>query len=327
MIRRVTRLLLLAFALLAFAYNSPAPLVYKPGEGWIYEEPGTTGTWQRTRAKDQLDVAQKAFDEKDYTLALKAAKRTVTVWPFSDYAPTAQYLVGRSLEAKGEDEKAFKQYQKLIQKYPKIAEADDVLTREYEIANRFLGGQWFKLWGYIPIGPSMDKTATLYDTIVTNGPYSSIAPQAQLKIGEAREKQEDWPAAVKAYERAADRYNDKPAVASDATYRAGMAYLKQARTSEYDQSVAQRAIATFSDFSTLYPDDKRVSETGKQIESLRGEQARGAFHTAQFYEKRNKYKAAVIYYNEVLNKDATSPYADVARLRIEQLNKRIPAAE
>lgn len=327
MIRRLTRLLLFAFALLAFAYNSPAPLVYRPGEGWVYEQPGETGSWQKTRAKDQLEVAQQAFDAKNYTLSLKAAKRVVNVWPFSDYAPKAQYLVGRSLELKGEDERAFKEYQKLIKQYPRAAETDEVLQREYEIANRFLAGQWFKLWGYIPIGPSMDKTAGLYDTIVTNGPYSSIAPQAQLKIGAAREKQEDWPAAVKAYERAADRYNDKPGVASDATYLAGMAYLKQARTSEYDQTIAQRAIATFSDFQTLYPDDKRVSETSKQIESLRGEQARGAFHTAQFYEKRNKYKAAVIYYNEVLNKDATSPYADVARLRIEQLNKRIPAAE
>ena len=321
------RLMVLAIVLVAFAYRSPAPLIYRPGEGWVYEKPNETGSWQRTRAKDQLEVAQQAFDRQDFDTALKAARRTVNVWPFSDYAPQAQYLVARCYEAKGDDQKAFKQYQRLVEKYPKVAEADDVLSRQFEIANRFLGGQWFKLWGYIPLPPSMDKTVEMYEQVIKNGPYSKVGPPAQLAVGTAREKQKDWPAAVKAYERAADRYSDQPAVASEAMYKAGMAYLKEARTSEYDQTVASRAIATFTDFSTLYPDDQRVNDTQKHIESLRTEQARGAFHTAQFYEKRKKWRAAVIYYNDVLNKDASSPYADVARLRIEQLNKRMEPAE
>ena len=58
------------------------------------------GKWTRTRAKDQLEVAQEAFDKKNYSLALKAARRTVRTWPLSDYAPQAQDLVARSHEAK-----------------------------------------------------------------------------------------------------------------------------------------------------------------------------------------------------------------------------------
>ena len=42
-------------------YRSPAPLIYRPGEGWTYESVGGA-KWQRTRAKDQLEVAQEAFD-------------------------------------------------------------------------------------------------------------------------------------------------------------------------------------------------------------------------------------------------------------------------
>ncbi|HMJ90212.1 MAG TPA: outer membrane protein assembly factor BamD, partial [Candidatus Acidoferrum sp.] len=327
MIRRLLRLLCVAVALLAFAYNSPAPLIYKPGEGWVYEKPGeTAGTWQRTRAKDQLEVAQQAFDQTNFDLALKASRRTVNNWPFSDYAPKAQYLLGRCLEEKGQDQQAFKQYQQLIEKYPKIAEADDVLKRQFEIANRFLGGQWFKLWGYIPMPPSMDKTAEMYEQVIKNGPYSEVGPQAQLNVGTVREKQKDYPAAVKAFERAADRYADKEQVASEALYRAGMAYLKEARTSEYDQTVASKAIATFSDFATLHPDDARVKETGDRIDTLRTEQARGSYDIAQFYEKRKKWNAALIYYNEVLLKDPSSGYADAARIRIDTIKKRNPPA-
>jgi outer membrane protein assembly factor BamD (BamD/ComL family) len=65
-----------------------------------------------------------------------------------------------------------------------------------------------------------------------------------------------------------------------------------------------------------------VPEAQKRIESLRTEQARGSFETAKFYEKRGKWKAAAIYYNDAMNKDPSSSYAEIARLRIEELNKR-----
>ena len=70
--------------------------------------------WQRARAKDQLDVAQQAFNTHDYGLALRAAHRVVRMWPLSDYAPHAQYLVGRCLEATGKDEMAFDAYQVIV---------------------------------------------------------------------------------------------------------------------------------------------------------------------------------------------------------------------
>ena len=131
-----------------FPFRSPAPLTYTPGEGWYYESYGESTKWQSARAKDQLDVAQQAFDKHDYGLALRAAHRIVRVWPLSDYAPRAQYLIGRCLEVMGKDEEAFNAYQVIVEKYPKSAEYEDVLWRQYQIANRFLGGEWFKLWGF-----------------------------------------------------------------------------------------------------------------------------------------------------------------------------------
>src|SRR6185503_11274146 len=97
------------------------------------------GAWQKTRAKDQLEVAQKAFDENNIKLATKAAQRTVRVWPLSDYAPQAQYLIGRCFEAEGHEQLAFKHYQNLLQKYPKTDKYEEVLKRQLAIANRKLG--------------------------------------------------------------------------------------------------------------------------------------------------------------------------------------------
>src|SRR6266481_9122486 len=137
--RWISRACLMVLCLLVFPQRSPAPLIYTPGEGWRYESVGG-GRWQRARAKDQLEVAQAAFDKKDYSLALKAARRVVRVWPLSDYAPQGQYLVGRCLEAQGKDEKAFAEYQKVLEKQPKIGNFHEILQRQYDIANKYLAG-------------------------------------------------------------------------------------------------------------------------------------------------------------------------------------------
>jgi outer membrane protein assembly factor BamD len=306
--------------------DCPAPLVYRPGEGWAYEPVGGR-RWQRTRAKEQYEFAKDAFERQQYSVAIKAARRTVRVWPLSDYAPQAEYILGRSYEARKMDEKAFKAYQTLLEKYPKNENYPEVLQRQFEIANRFLAGQWFRLWGYIPFFPNMTKTTELYEKVVKNGPYSTVAPKAQLNIGAAHEKKwgsrtERYSAAAKAYERAADRYHDQTQIASDALWKAGQAYLKQAKTSEYDQSIAGQAITTFGDFVTLYPDDPRVPEAQKLVASLRTEQARGSFQTARFYEKKRRYDGALIYYNEVRIKDPDSKFASEALARMEAIKKR-----
>jgi outer membrane protein assembly factor BamD len=321
--RRILLIAAATFGLMALPYRSPAPLIYRPGEGWTYEPVGGEGKWQMSRAKDQLEVAQAAFDKQAFSLALKSAKRVVKVWPMSDYTPQAQYLVGRCYEAQGDDEKGFLEYQKVIEKYPKIPNYEEIVQRQYVIAGRYLAGKWFKLWGYIPFFPSMDKTAEMYEKIVKNGPYSDVAAKAQLKVGEAREKQSDFPRAVKAFEVAADRYADRIPVASEAMFRAGEAYNKQAQTAEYDQTTAGQAIATFSDFMNYYPGDPRVDKAKQLIGSLKSEQARGAFQTALFYEKRKRWRGALVYYNEVLLHDPTSALAATARERIDAIKTRI----
>jgi outer membrane protein assembly factor BamD len=305
--------------------RSPAPLIYIPGEGWYYENYGETGKWQRPRAREQLEVADQSFTNKDYTTTLHAAHRILRVWPLSDYAPRAAYLVGRCLETQGKDEAAYNAYQQIIEKYPKSGEFNEVLWRQYEIANRFLDGEWFKLWNLIPLYPSMDETAKLYNHIVSSGPYSEVAPHAQLRIGAAREKQKSYADAVAAYQTAADRYHDQPVIAADAMYRTGVAWEKQADTAEYDQGAAAQAIAAYTDFIAFYPDDKRVVEAQNAIVKLKAEQVRGSFQIAQFYEQGHKWAGAVVYYNDVLQLDANSPLAVQARQRIDVLKPRLQA--
>jgi len=313
--------------------RSPAPLIYAPGEGWYYEPAGSNAKWTRARAKEQLEVAEEAFKNNDFSTTMHAAYRVLKVWPLSDYAPRAEYLVGRCLEMEHRDEAAFDRYQDLLKKYPHSQNYDEVLWRQYEIANRFYGGEFFRIfWGYLPLYTSMDETAKMYGKIVNNGPYSEVAPHAQLQVGAAREKDGDYEAAVKAYETAADRYHNQPVIAADAMYRWAIAYQKQATKAEYDQGKAGQAIAAYTDFMTIFPDDKRVPDAQKAIVMLKAEQVRGSFVVAQFYENSKTLSAsqrrngAIVYYNEVLQLNPNSPYAAQARQRIEALRQLLQSS-
>ncbi len=210
---------------------------------------------------------------------------------------------------------------------PSCQKFDEIIEREFALANRHLAGKPFKLWGIVPWFRSMAKTIEMYEQIVKNGRYSVVAPQAQMNIGTAYESKKflwmhvpDYANAAKAYEVAADRYSDKP-IGADALFKAAEAYARQAKTAEYDQSVAGTAIATFRDFTILHPKDPRVAEAQNTIDALKTEQARGSLQIARFYEKGRAWKAALIYYNEVLLKDPTSTYADEAKFHIDAIQK------
>jgi outer membrane protein assembly factor BamD (BamD/ComL family) len=150
-----------------------------------------------------------------------------------------------------------------------------------------------------------------------------------LKIGEARVKESNFAEAVKAYERAADRYNDRPKIAAEAIFNQALAWQKQAARAEYDQSSAAQAIASFEDFISIYPNDPRVADAQKRIIDLKTEQARGSFDNAEFYEKRGKPVAAKIYYSDVVNLLLSEPNSRLyvqARERIDTINRRLQPA-
>ena len=330
---RHIRIPLIFLVLLTATDRCFAPFIYTPGEGWSYEFPGQAKKWRRDTAKDQLGITKTAYKEGDYKTAVKAAGRVIRRWPLSDYAPEAQHLSGLAYEGLNRYEKAFKAYQLLIVKYPKYDHYDEVIQRQFDIANRFLDGRRFRLWGLFPLFRSMDRTSTMYQQVINNGPYSDIAPSAQLNIGEAREKKKDYNRAFLAYEKAADRYADRKVVSADALFRGGLALLQEAKEAEYDQSIAMRAIEMFNDFIALHPEDARRDQAEGHIRALQIEQARGSLKIARYYNKKRQWQGALTYYNEVVDifsrlvDDTEHRYAKEARTRIEQLKAKLGTTE
>ncbi len=310
-------ILLSAIVLAAVPAPLSAALVWRPGEGWVDESTGSG--LSASSSRDQLEMAKKLEDGKQYNDALKAYRTLVRKWPLSFFAPEAQYHIGICLEKTGDFWAAYKAYMKMVQKYPASTFFEQALDREFAIGNLYLAGEPQRLWK-IPLGPSMDKTIEIYQTVIKSAPYGTHAPEAQFKIGLAREKQKKWNEAVDSYTKILDKYPGN-SIASDAQYQIGYAWYSSASAAEYDQSAAEKAIEAFEDFIVRYPNSEKVAAANAHIDLLKGRQTQGSFNIAKFYEKQKNYKAAYIYYSDVVRQSPGSQDAQDAQKKIDFLRK------
>jgi outer membrane protein assembly factor BamD len=294
--------------------ESPAPLIWRKGEGWSWERAGVPVA---TNPADQLKIAREFQANKRYRDAIDNYRRLIRRWPQSSAAQDARLGLAECLSAIGYHYQAFKEYQQLIEKHPNTPHFETVLQRQFEIGNLFLGGERQKAWG-VRWFPSTERAIEVYEAVVKNGPYSKVAIAAQFRIGLVYEKEGDYLAAVHAYEKLLERYPKDP-LAESAQFEMGCAYKKESQRSEYDQNAANQAAAAFSDFLLRYPGSDKAPLAQEYLTALKEEQAQGLYNIGSFYEKNKHYKAALIYYNDVIEKDPGSNWATQAKDKVAKL--------
>lgn len=301
--------------------SAPAPVIYRPGQGWEVEGKDTV----EQTSREQLAKGEKYEQEKKYEEAMEAYRALVRTWPLSPNAAEGQYRYGVMLYKIYDFQVAFKEFQKCLEKYPDTEHFEDVLKYQYDIACLFLAGERQKVWK-IPTLPSMDKTVEMFEKVIKNGPYSPMASKAQLKIGFAREKQHRWDDAVKAYQEVIRRY-PKSDLADDAQFQIGYTYLCAAREADYDQTATNRSITAFEDYITRYPKSEKIEQARENIARLKAEQASGYMNVAEFYSQKKQYEAALIYYNKVIQSYPGTDLAKRASVQVEKLKPRQPDQE
>jgi outer membrane protein assembly factor BamD len=114
-----------------------------------------------------------------------------------------------------------------------------------------------------------------------------------------------------------------------ARYRLGMCFYRLSSQSSLDQQNTRRAIDAFQSFIEYSPADSLVSDVEGKIRELNNKLAEREFKIAELYMTMEYYRAAVIYYDAVLEKFHDSDLADDAQLgkaRAMFLRKKYPEA-
>jgi outer membrane protein assembly factor BamD len=224
-------------------------------------------------------------------------------------------------EQRGEAFKAAQSYITLVEKFPKSDKFDVSIESLFRIGETYLTGRKVKILG-IPIKGSMDEAVTIFEGITRIAPYGKYAARAQFNVGRARERQESNELAIKAYQAVVEKYPNDP-LAIDAQYQIGYIYWKASQGSTNDPDAAAKAKTGFEDFLYRHPRSEKAAQARENLKKIGQQQTASAFEIAKFYDKQKQYRAAAIYYNDVIRQLPESVEGEKAKKRISQLREKL----
>jgi outer membrane protein assembly factor BamD len=316
---RLRFILLLAIASLAFPERSPAPVVFTPGKGAKYHAPGeeeVNGTAQELAA-----IADTAAKNGNLKRAVKAYSKLLKRYPHDTLAKEASFRIGELQEQRRDYLRAAGAYRFVVEKYPQSSHFDEAIEGQFRIGEMFLAGKKRKILG-VTVSNMLDAAVEIFASVVRTAPYGKYTARAQFDIGLAREKQGIADAAITAYQAVIDKFPNEP-VAADAQYQIGYLWYAAARAGAKDPAAVSRAKTGFQDFLFRYPHSEKAPQARENLGRLENKATSDSFGIAKFYDKQKNYRAAVIYYNDVIRQQPGSARGDEAKRRIDQLRSKI----
>ncbi len=185
----------------------------------------------------------------------------------------------------------------------------------------YLNGKKIKLMG-ISVANAFDKAVGIFAAVIRTAPYGKYTARAQFDIGRAREKEGATEAALAAYLAVVEKFPNSP-VAPDAQYQIGYIWFAAAREGTKDLSASTKARTAFQDFLYRYPNSEKAAQARADLVLLDHKQTSSSLDIAKYYDRQKYYRAAVIYYNEVIRQQPGSHESQKAKERLDQLTKKL----
>jgi outer membrane protein assembly factor BamD len=308
---------------LAISLPVQGAVVFKPNEKARFKAPGEeemSGT-----AQQLFDRAQ--ADERRGNLkgAIKNYRLIVKKHPKDTLAPGACWRLGQLLEQTHKYLPAADAYAVLCEKYQKSDRFEEAVEALFRIGEMYLANQKTKFLG-ITVKSGTDQAADVFTMIIRTAPYGKYTARAQFDLGRAREKQNQNEAAIAAYQSVVEKFPDDP-IAVDAQYQIGYIYSKASAAGTYDPNAANKSKMAFEDFLSRYPNSEKASQAKQNLKRMEHKQTSTAYDIAKFYDKQKQYRAAAIYYNEVIRTQPGSTEGEKAKKRISELRAKVGDAK
>ena len=314
----LVRVILVAIAVVFFAPEpSGASIVFKPNKT-EYVPPGEEEI--SGNAAEIYQTAQNAEKENNLKRAIRAYKTLVKRHPKDALAPNALFRAAQLQEQTHQLTPAAESYLQLVERYASNTHFDEAIEGQFRVGEVYLNGKKLKILG-IPIASALDRAVTIFANVVRTAPYGRYTARAQFNIGLAREKQGANDAAIQAYQAVVDKFPNEP-IAVDAQYQIGYIWFTAAQLGTNDAAAANNAKTAFQDFLFHYPKSEKAAQARKDLDILEHKQTNNSFKVAKFYDKQKYYRAAVIYYNEVIRQQPGSEESNKAKKRIDQLRAK-----
>jgi outer membrane protein assembly factor BamD len=314
----IRAILVIAVTLLLLPKPGISSIIFEPGKKAKYVPPG-----EEEMSGDSAELyqtGQKAEKDGDIKRAIRAYKTLVRRHPKDALAPTALYRAAQLQEQNRQFTPAADSYLQLVERYPSSPHFDDAMEGQFRVGEIYLNGKKLRVLG-IPVASALDRAVSIFANVVRTAPYGRYTARAQFDIGLAREKQGANDAAIQAYQAVVDKFPNEP-IAVDAQYQIGYIWFTAQQLGTNDAAAPGNAKTAFQDFLFHYPKSEKAAQARKNLDILEHKQITNSFKVAKFYDKQKYYRAAVIYYNEVIRQQPGSEESNEAKKRIDQLRAK-----
>jgi outer membrane protein assembly factor BamD len=154
----------------------------------------------------------------------------------------------------------------------------------------------------------LEEAIKKYGDVKNKFPYSKLATQAELAIGDAYFKQESYPEAQAAYVTFRELHPKHPQIAY-VIYRVGLSVFNQLpETIDRDLTLANQAVVIFDEIIKNYSTSEFVEDSQKKKEGCLKMLAEKEVYIANFYYKKGHYDTAYKRYLESYNKSGASGF-------------------
>lgn len=150
-----------------------------------------------------------------------------------------------------------------------------------------------------------------FQAILLQYPGSSISDDAQFYLGKTRFAREEYIMAAFEFSKLIKNMPASDFV-PEAQYMLADCYYELSPNYNLDQKYTKKAIQELQAFIDFFPTNEKVADAEKKIAELNNKLAEKTYSIAGIYEKLDYLKAAVIYYNEVIETYHDTPYAPLA---------------
>ncbi|MBE2180107.1 MAG: outer membrane protein assembly factor BamD [Chthoniobacterales bacterium] len=273
------------------------------------QAPATPGT-DDPAASSLMQQARDFEEAGNYNRAATIYRDIVKRYSVSTTAPTAQFRLAELIDQAGNPNRAFDAYQTLVENYPQSREFDRAVAAQLAIADDFMQRRRY------------ERAGEMYAAILAAAPFAKFAPAAQFKLGQSYESRREYTQAIAAYQAILDRYPSSD-YADDALYQIGFVQLSEAQSRSQDLSAAIDAKNTFEEFLMEYPNSEKAAQARENLARMGGREATDLMSIARFYDRNTNYRAAVIYYAELVRRQTGSEDAKIATDRIEEIRATV----
>jgi len=296
-----------------------AAVVFRPGEKAKYVAPGEEEL--NGNAAELFEIGQNAEKDGNPKRAIRAYRQLVRRYSRDALAAGAAFRGAVLLEQTRQFLEAAGTYRVVVINYPTSPHFNEAIEAQFRIGEMYLAGKKLKLLG-IPLATSMDRAVEIFAAVIRTAPYGKYTARAQFDIGLAREKQGANDAALQAYAAVVEKFPNDP-VAADAQYQIGYIWFMASRTGVKDLAATNNARTAFQDFLFRYPNSEKAAQARTNLQQLEHKATSTSFDVARYYDKHKAYRAAVIYYNEVIRQQPGSAESEKAKKRIDQLRAKL----